>query len=99
MQGGQAIGTTDEVGYTAIERPVHPNSLHATILHAGRPVVFTTMMLAMGFALLIPSEFNGLKDFGWLSAICIGLALFADLLTLPAVLALNERWRRSRRPS
>ena len=74
-------------------------ALHATILHAGRPVVFTTMMLAMGFALLIPSEFNGLKDFGWLSAICIGLALFADLLTLPAVLALNERWRTSRRRS
>lgn len=34
VQGGQAIGITDEVGYTAIERPVHPNSLHATILHA-----------------------------------------------------------------
>lgn len=34
VQGGQAIGQTDPVGYTAIERPVHPNSLHATILHA-----------------------------------------------------------------
>jgi len=34
VQCGQTIGKTDEVGYTAIERPVHPNSLHATILHA-----------------------------------------------------------------
>jgi hypothetical protein len=34
VKGGQAIGQTDPVGYTAIERPVHPNSLHATLLHA-----------------------------------------------------------------
>jgi hypothetical protein len=34
VMGGQVIGTTDEVGYTAIERPIHPNSLHATMLHA-----------------------------------------------------------------
>ena len=34
VQGGQVIGKTDPVGYTAIERPIHPNSLHATILHA-----------------------------------------------------------------
>jgi hypothetical protein len=34
VKGGQIIGETDAVGYTAIERPIHPNSLHATILHA-----------------------------------------------------------------
>lgn len=34
VKGGQIIGATDEVGYSAIERPVHPNDLHATILHA-----------------------------------------------------------------
>ncbi|MEO2046847.1 MAG: DUF1501 domain-containing protein [Pirellulales bacterium] len=34
VRGGQIIGATDPVGYTAIERPIHPNSLHATILHA-----------------------------------------------------------------
>lgn len=34
VQGGQIIGATDEVGYSAVERPVHPNDLHATILHA-----------------------------------------------------------------
>ena len=80
------------------ERATKPfdQSLDATILHAGRPVVFTTMMLAMGFSLLIPSEFNGLRDFGRLSAICISLALIADLLTLPAVLATHERWRSKR---
>ena len=34
MKGGRIVGTTDPVGYTAVERPIHPNDLHATILHA-----------------------------------------------------------------
>jgi hypothetical protein len=34
VKDGPVIGVTDEVGYTAIERPVHPNDLPATILHA-----------------------------------------------------------------
>lgn len=34
VKGGQIIGVTDEVGSSAIERPVHPNDLHATILQA-----------------------------------------------------------------
>jgi hypothetical protein len=34
VRGGQVIGATDPVGYAAVERPVHPNDLHATILHA-----------------------------------------------------------------
>jgi hypothetical protein len=34
VRGGQVIGATDPVGYAAIERPVHPQSLHATMLHA-----------------------------------------------------------------
>lgn len=34
VKGGQAIGATDPVGYAAVERRIHPNDLHATILHA-----------------------------------------------------------------
>jgi hypothetical protein len=34
VRGGQAIGRTDDVGYAAVDRPIHPNDLHATILHA-----------------------------------------------------------------
>jgi hypothetical protein len=32
VRGGQAIGATDEIGYTAVERVVHPNDLQATML-------------------------------------------------------------------
>lgn len=34
VQGGQAIGETDEIGYTVTQRPVRPQDLHATVLHA-----------------------------------------------------------------
>jgi hypothetical protein len=34
VKGGQVVGATDPVGYAAVEQPVHPNDLHATILHA-----------------------------------------------------------------
>ena len=34
VQGGQMIGQTDELGYTVTDRPVTPQDLHATILHA-----------------------------------------------------------------
>jgi hypothetical protein len=34
VKGGQIIGTTDDIGYTVLDRPIHPNDLQATILHA-----------------------------------------------------------------
>ena len=34
IRGGQRIGETDEVGYTAVDRVVTPADFHATILHA-----------------------------------------------------------------
>lgn len=34
VRGGQIIGETDPIGYTVVNRPVKPQDLHATILHA-----------------------------------------------------------------
>jgi hypothetical protein len=33
VKGGQAIGTTDELGFRAADEPYHVSDLHATILH------------------------------------------------------------------
>jgi hypothetical protein len=33
VKGGISYGATDELGYNAVENPVHPNDLHATVLH------------------------------------------------------------------
>ncbi|MCA9037072.1 MAG: DUF1501 domain-containing protein, partial [Planctomycetaceae bacterium] len=34
IKGGQVIGSTDELGYVPVERPLAPADLHATLLHA-----------------------------------------------------------------
>jgi len=34
IKGGQAIGTTDEIGLRAVDKRIHVHDLHATILHA-----------------------------------------------------------------
>jgi hypothetical protein len=34
VKGGQAIGTTDEIGLRAVDRPCHVHDIHASILHA-----------------------------------------------------------------
>ena len=33
VKGGQAIGATDELGFKAVDDPIHVSDLHATILH------------------------------------------------------------------
>ena len=33
VKGGQTVGTTDEIGLRAVERPAHVHDIHATILH------------------------------------------------------------------
>ncbi len=33
VKGGQSIGTTDEIGLRAVERPSHVHDIHASILH------------------------------------------------------------------
>lgn len=34
VKGGQTVGTTDEIGLRAVERPAHVHDVHASILHA-----------------------------------------------------------------
>ncbi len=33
IRGGQIYGATDDIGWSVAEKPVHPNDLHATLLH------------------------------------------------------------------
>jgi hypothetical protein len=34
VKGGRTIGSTDEIGLRAVDRPVHVHDIHATVLHA-----------------------------------------------------------------
>ena len=33
IREGLVYGATDELGFKAVENPVHPNDIHATVLH------------------------------------------------------------------
>lgn len=52
----------------------------------GVPMVVTSVALAAGFLVLTLSNFAPVRDFGMLSAITMGVALFSDLVITPAIL-------------
>ncbi|MGD9830976.1 MAG: RND transporter, partial [Hyphomicrobiaceae bacterium] len=65
-------------------------ALMRTIEHIGPAVVLTTIVLALGLGVTILSHLPSLRLFGRLTAITLGAALVAQLIILPATIAL---WR------
>tara|TARA_B100002051_G_scaffold48785_1_gene43438 strand:+ start:7776 stop:10358 length:2583 start_codon:yes stop_codon:yes gene_type:complete len=64
----------------------HVKSTSKTILTTGRAIISTTMTLAMGFVVLIFSNFKPNSQFGVLSTIILIIALLASLLLLPSLI-------------
>jgi hypothetical protein len=62
----------------AVERTLHL---------VGRPIVITTMALCAGFLVPCVSRFQPIRQFGMLTSFTMAVALLADLLLLPALLA------------
>jgi predicted RND superfamily exporter protein len=56
------------------------------IRQVGRPIVMTSIMLVVGFLVILASGFATLREFGALTALTMGLCLATDLLLLPALL-------------
>ncbi|MFQ5665584.1 MAG: RND family transporter [Candidatus Binatia bacterium] len=52
----------------------------------GRPIVFTSIVLSLGFSVLVLASFNPVIHFGILASVVILLALVFDLVVLPAAL-------------
>lgn len=76
--------------YRAEARRVGPRAAVAATHHSvGHALLYTTLILACGFALLLASDFLPSVYFGLLTALALLLALLADLTLLPALLA---RW-------
>ena len=66
----------------------------ATLRGVGRPVLFTSTVLTLGFWVFCFSDFIGMRNFGGLTGVAIVAALLADLLVLPAILRATGAWRR-----
>ena len=73
LQQELKVGTTQEAA-------------HQTVLKVGKPMLMTTMILALGFSTLMLAEVTSVAYFGGLLAFALLSALFGDLLLLPALL-------------
>ncbi len=61
-------------------------ALKETLLHMGRPIVFTTITISIGFAVLSLSNFTPTAVFGTMMVITMLSALVGDLLLLPSLM-------------
>jgi hypothetical protein len=61
-------------------------ALRATIKSVGRPIIFTTLTVSIGFFVLMLSPFKPTAIFGFLMVITMLSALVGDLILLPTLL-------------
>lgn len=61
-------------------------AVERTLRTAGRAMLWTTVLLVAGFAVLASSGFRGIVEFGLLMAVVLASALAVDLTLLPALL-------------
>ena len=75
---------------------VYQLALERTFAGTGGAIVTTTVLLSLGFGALLFSRFPITRTFGFLMEVTVIGALVADLLLLPACLALFKPFRRDR---
>ncbi|MCI5106886.1 MAG: MMPL family transporter [Pseudomonadales bacterium] len=61
-------------------------ALRSTIRDVGQAVMFTTMVLGLGFALLSFSDYLGMAKMGFFGSAAIFVALLCDLFLIPAMI-------------
>ena len=64
----------------------YEGAVHATVVAEATPMVTTSLALALGFGILLKSEFAVIAQFGALSAATMLFALFANLLITPIIM-------------
>jgi len=62
------------------------DAIEKTIHNAGRPIMFTSLVIGSGFVVLLAASFIPTRSFGILTAFTMFSALVADLFVLPVVL-------------
>lgn len=71
--------------------PTPRAALHYALTNAGHPVVMTSIMLMVGFAVLCLSSFTPTFRVGLLSMLLVFMALIFDLCVFPALLMVADR--------
>lgn len=63
-------------------------AIHKAMSEVGQAILFTSVVLALGYLVFLISVNQGFVYFGFLSSIAITMAAVADLILLPAILRL-----------
>jgi predicted RND superfamily exporter protein len=101
--GAAALGNAvdDTVQYLDRYRRLRPllgdGARRATLAAVGAPMIVSDVVLAAGFAVLTAASFFPVATLGLLGATAMVLSLLANLLLLPAMVALWERRRTAAR--
>jgi predicted RND superfamily exporter protein len=103
MVGGIAIGLAvdDTVHFMHNFRRYYNQSgdpreaVRQTMLTTGRAMLFTTIILASGFFILLLAELKSTINFGIITGFTISMALLADFLLAPAMMVLLTRNRKT----
>jgi predicted RND superfamily exporter protein len=62
-----------------------------TLVGTGRAIIITSIVLSLGFLVLLSASMTNMLNFGVLTASAIFVALIADLLLVPAIMKLLEK--------
>ena len=66
-------------------QPTAADAIDAAMRYAGRGIFITTTVLTLGFLPFVLSDYYSVAIFGTLLPLCLGVALAADLLLVPAL--------------
>jgi hypothetical protein len=69
------------------------SAVEATMQSTGRALLYTSIVLTSGFAVLLLSEMLNLRNVGGLTTFAIGAAFLLDVTVTPALLVLTHRKR------
>jgi len=61
-------------------------AMRDTVFHTGRPILFSSFTIGLGFAVLILSHFQPTAIFGFLMVVTMAAALLGDLILLPILM-------------
>jgi predicted RND superfamily exporter protein len=64
-----------------------------SIISTGRPIIFTSIILSLGFLVLLFASFNPIIHFGILAGTVILFAVVFDLIVLPSIFCLTKKLR------
>jgi predicted RND superfamily exporter protein len=71
----------------AAEAQTRRDAIRYAYQHCATPMLQTSLICGLGLAVFVISPFRPTSRFGWLMAIMLSLAVVADLVLLPAMLA------------